>query len=79
MAREVWGGELVEPEDAIDAAGAVVDGESEEFVGLVVARGDGADGFCARERDASARERGRRRDLGEGEKIEGEKLDMGVV
>ena len=44
---------MVEPQDAGNAAGAVVDGEAQELVGLVVAEGDCAHGFCAGERDAS--------------------------
>lgn len=69
-------GEVVEPEDAVDAAGAVVEGELEKSVGFEFTGGDGANGFGAREGDASARERERRvrrrRGLGEGKKIEGE-------
>lgn len=70
--------ELVEPEDAMNAAGAVVEGKPEESVGSEFTGGDRTDGFSSREVDASARERRTRRVLGEGKKIEGEKLDMSV-
>lgn len=46
---------MVEPEDAADASGAVVDGEFEELSGFELAGGDGADCFCAGKKGAFAR------------------------
>lgn len=48
---------MVEPEDAADAAGAVVDDEFQEFVGFELAGGDDADGLDSGEEGAIARER----------------------
>ena len=48
---------MVEPEDAGDEPGAVVDGEFEEFVGFIVTQGDGAEDFGTGEE-----ERGRTRE-----------------
>jgi hypothetical protein len=75
---------VVEPEDAADASGAIVDGEFEELSGLELAGGDGADGFCAGKKGAFARKgdgfRGRmRRGWGEREKVEGHEFDVGIV
>lgn len=82
-AGEVGGGELVEPENAADAAGAVVDGEPEELVGFEVVRGDGADGLSAGEESAVAGEgdwvRGGGGGLGERVEVEGQEFYVGVV
>jgi len=48
---------VVKPENAGDAAGAVVNDEAEEPLVLEVAQGDGAKGFDERERDSSAGKR----------------------
>ncbi|KAK2648385.1 hypothetical protein Ddye_015874 [Dipteronia dyeriana] len=58
-AREVGRGEMVEPEDARDYPGAVVDSEFEEFVGFIVTQSDGAEDFGTGEE-----ERGRTREGG---------------
>ena len=44
---------MVEPEDAIDAAGAIVDNELEEFFWFEVAEGDDAEDLGAREAEGS--------------------------
>lgn len=76
-ARKVGGRELVEPEDAVDAAGAVVDSKAEELVGFEVTGRDGAHGLGAGKESAIAREGnwvwgwGGRWGLGESEEVEG--------
>lgn len=81
-AGKVRGIEMVEPEDAGDAAGAVVDGEFEEFVGFEIAGSDDADRLEARKEDAFARERdgiGEGGGLSEREEVESQELYVGVA
>jgi len=47
---------MIEPENARDAAGSVVDGETEEFEGFVIAEGYGSYGFGACDGDGVAGE-----------------------
>ncbi|POO02631.1 hypothetical protein TorRG33x02_016170 [Trema orientale] len=55
--REVVRGEVVEPEDAIDIADAVVDDEFEEFYGFEFEGDDRAEGLGVREEGSIVRER----------------------
>lgn len=78
-AGEVGGGEVVEPEDAADASGAVVDVEFEEFVGFEVSGGDGTDCLGAGEEGAVAGEGVGGGEGSEREEIESQELYVGVV
>lgn len=72
LAGEVGRGGVVEPEDAGDAAGAIVDRKLEEVAGLVLAVDDDAEHLGLRKGDAVAGEgRGVGRGLGQGEEVEG--------
>ena len=46
---------MVKPEDADNAAGAIINSEFEEFVGFEFPGGDGADGLGTEKKGASAR------------------------
>lgn len=47
---------MVKPEDTGDATGSIVDSETEEFRGFVIAEGDGSYGFEACDGDGFAGE-----------------------
>lgn len=79
-AGEIGEIEVVEPENAADASGAVVEGEFEKLVRFVVAGCDYADGFNSRYGHGFAGESGRiGGGEGEGKEIEGQELYMSVV
>nr|POE91341.1 hypothetical protein CFP56_44510 [Quercus suber] len=54
-AGEVRRHKVVEPEDADNAAGAIINSEFEEFVRFEFPGGDGADGLGTGKKGASAR------------------------
>lgn len=56
-ASEVGGGKVIEPENASDATGAVVDGEFEELARFEIAGGDDANSFGAGKKGAFPRKR----------------------
>lgn len=77
MAGEVGGGMVVEPDDAGDAAGAVVDEEFKE-VGFPLPADDNADGLSAGD-EAAVKVEGEGvgvGDLGEGEEVRCQELDV---
>lgn len=77
---EIRGGQVVEPENAGDAAGAVVHSEAEEFVWFEVSGGDNADGFQAGDGGVAVGEGGGVGGDGrEGEEVGGEELHVGVA
>lgn len=56
--REVSGSEMVEPEDARDAAGAIINGETEEFAGFEIPSDDDPDRLGAWEANPFTEEGG---------------------
>lgn len=78
-AREIGGIEVVKPENAAYAAGAVVERELEKFAGFVIAGCDDTNGFNPRDGHAFAGESGRvGGGGGEGKEIESQELYMSV-
>lgn len=73
---------MVEPQDAWDAAGAIVDAEFEEPVGFELAGGDDAEGFGAGEKEVaggSGEGKWVGGGWGEREEVEGEELHVSGV